>query len=129
MFEFRPLKTVPAKILAHLDLSLLIDMVLKGENGIKIGFFQKGPVELLKVCKNMQKMTFLLFQVSMGNEVRKMTERAWRVFLLLMSTFTVPIHKDMGPFVCQNDQNRQKKWWGSYLVFRPISELCFFMVE
>ena len=36
-------KTVPAKILAHLDLSLLIDRVLKGEKGTKIGFFKKGP--------------------------------------------------------------------------------------
>ena len=36
-------------------------------------------VEVLKVCKNMQKMTFLLFQVGMGFGVRKMTECAWRV--------------------------------------------------
>ena len=39
--------------------------------------------EVLKVCKNMQKMTFLLFQVGMGYGVRKMTERAWRVILVL----------------------------------------------
>ena len=32
-------KTVPAKILAHLDLCLLIDRVFKGENGTKKGFF------------------------------------------------------------------------------------------
>ena len=36
-------KTVPAKILDHLDLSLLIDRVLKGEKGRKKGFFKKGP--------------------------------------------------------------------------------------
>ena len=36
-------KTVPAKILAHLDLSLLIDRVLKGEKGRKKGFFKNGP--------------------------------------------------------------------------------------
>ena len=41
--------------------------------------------EVLKVCKNMQKMTFLLFQVGMGYGVRKMTERAWRVILVLRS--------------------------------------------
>jgi hypothetical protein len=37
-------KTVPAKILDHLNFSLLIDRILKRENGIKIGFFQKGPI-------------------------------------------------------------------------------------
>ena len=37
-------KTVPAKVLAHLDLSLLIDRVLKEEKGTKIGFFKKGPI-------------------------------------------------------------------------------------
>jgi hypothetical protein len=37
-------KTVPAKISVYLDLSLLIDRVLKREKGIKIGFFQKGPI-------------------------------------------------------------------------------------
>ena len=54
MFKFRPLmfffskspyqKTVTAKILYHFDLSLLIDRVLNGETGIKIGFFQNGPI-------------------------------------------------------------------------------------
>ena len=37
-------KTVPAKISVYLDLSLLIDRVLKREKGRKIGFFQKGPI-------------------------------------------------------------------------------------
>ena len=32
-----------SQYLAHLDLSLLIDRVLKGEKGRKKGFFKKGP--------------------------------------------------------------------------------------
>ena len=48
MFEFRPLmlflwKPI-SKILDHLDLSLLIDTVLKRENEMKIGFFSKRPI-------------------------------------------------------------------------------------
>ena len=39
---------VPAKILDHLHLSLLINRVLKGEKGIKIGVFQLKMVQILQ---------------------------------------------------------------------------------
>ena len=47
-------------------------------------------VEVLEVGKNMQKITFLLFEVGIRYGVRKMTAWVWCVFLVCMSTFPEP---------------------------------------
>ena len=57
---------------------------------------------------NMPKMSFFQYRLGMGYGVRKMTARVWRVFLLLIRPSPTLIHRDIGPYVGQNDQKSSK---------------------
>ena len=50
----------------------------------------------------------------MGYGVRKRIARVWRVFLLWSRPFPTIIHRDMGPFVGQNDRKSLKNFVFEY---------------